>query len=255
MPNRNVLVIVEGERAEVRFFNSMFSIAFPDQQIEYYCYSTSIHQLVGDLYPNGVFDSDLDICLLLEEREVDETKKACLRKTYTDKYLVFDFEPQHHVLAFTQVSEMLNYFNDPSDNGKLYINYPMLESFRHLAALPDVDFKNRTVALEDVRQYKQLVHNDCASTYQDLKSYNYFILINMALHHLMKANLLLTGKYSIPEVEDYLIWNCSNLLLYQQQLHKLNKCSVLNTCIWAFIDYAPSRFFNFIQSHYCELLI
>ena len=76
MRSRNILVIVEGERAEDIFIRSIFSVSFPDQKIDIYSYGTSIHQLINELYPRGVFDPDLDLCALLEKMKMILQRKG-----------------------------------------------------------------------------------------------------------------------------------------------------------------------------------
>jgi len=255
MRSRNILIIVEGERAEDIFIRSIFAISFPDQEIKIYSYGTSIHQLISELYPRGVFDPDLDICALLAENEDDSIKKGELLKPYTDKYLVFDFEPQHHVLRFEQVYKMLEFYNDSTNNGKLYINYPMLESYRHVAKMPDLGFRNKTVSISEVYQYKQLVQEEGSDEYNNPRRYNYITLVSLALHHVMKANQILTNQYAVPELDEYLSWNGEEIYEYQMILCREERCAVLSTSIWTFIDYAPKSFFNFLIPHRGELTI
>lgn len=218
MRSRNILVIVEGERAEDIFIRSIFSVSFPDQKIDIYSYGTSIHQLINELYPRGVFDPDLDLCALLAENEDDTTKKGELLKSYTDKYLVFDFEPQHHVLRFEQVYKMLEFFNDSTDNGKLYINYPMLESYRHILRMPDLSFRNKEVSIPEVYQYKQLVEKEGSDEYNNPRRYNYITMVSLALHHVMKAKQILTNQYNVPELDEYLSWKGNEIYEYQVNL-------------------------------------
>ena len=35
--------------------------------------------------------------------------------------------------------EMLDFFNDETENGKLYINYPMIESLKYTKEMPDAE--------------------------------------------------------------------------------------------------------------------
>lgn len=55
------------------------------------------------------------------------------------------------------IREMLSYFDDETDDtvGKLYINYPMVESYKGHNA-DKSDFLHRTVSLEDCVRYKQI---------------------------------------------------------------------------------------------------
>ena len=54
---------------------------------------------------------------------------------------------------------MQNSFSDATDMGKLYINYPMIESYQHLRTIPDSDFAERKipVSLQPGSKYKELV--------------------------------------------------------------------------------------------------
>ena len=45
-----------------------------------------------------------------------------------------------------QLSEMLDLFNDETENGKLYVNYPMIEAIRYTKELPDNHYFEYTVS-------------------------------------------------------------------------------------------------------------
>lgn len=57
---------------------------------------------------------------------------------------------------------MQSCFVDAADMGKLYINYPMIESYQHLCQLPDSDFAERKipVSLQPGKKYKALVKEE-----------------------------------------------------------------------------------------------
>lgn len=54
---------------------------------------------------------------------------------------------------------MQRIFMDATDIGKLYINYPMIESYQHLKCFPDDDYAERKipVTLQPGKEYKALV--------------------------------------------------------------------------------------------------
>ena len=60
---------------------------------------------------------------------------------FSEVYLFFDYDFQNKNLELSeinsQLTEMLDFFSDETDNGKLYINYPMIESIRCTRKLPD----------------------------------------------------------------------------------------------------------------------
>ena len=53
---------------------------------------------------------------------------------------------------------MLYYFNDFTDKGKLYINYPMWELFRHIKTMPDSDFHDLNFNLDKIEEYKKILN-------------------------------------------------------------------------------------------------
>ena len=51
---------------------------------------------------------------------------------------------------------MLTLFDDETDNGKLYINYPMIESIRYTKELPDEAYVYYTVERDACKDFKRL---------------------------------------------------------------------------------------------------
>ena len=94
------------------------------------------------------------------------------------------------------------------------------------------------------------------SGFTDLTKYNYITYYSIAVHHLKKANKLLNGVYEIPNIDDY--WELDYCKIYDFELVSFTErktISVLNTCVFSLIDFAPNKFFSFIKHHKDELLI
>lgn len=247
MPNNKILFIVEGETDEVNFLGQLYSQWNRRQKYEIYSYKTNIHvlaQVLYDEYPN--FEEDeVDIKLLLCSMEQDSSQKEILLNKYRDVYLIFDFEPQHDNTHFDTVRRMLCFFDDSTNHGKLFINYPMMQSYKDFSKLPDDSFANKCVSIEEARNYKQLVGE--RSLYSDLTKYTYNTFVSIAVHHIKKANSILNSIYDIPLVDDFLKWSSQSI--YDEQTSFLNiekKIWVLNTCVFLIIDYSPNRFFSTI---------
>ena len=138
---------------------------------------------------------------------------------------------------------MLQYFNDSSDRGKLYINYPMMQSYKHLKKMPDDDFKDRKIKISILTQYKEIVGRE--SKYTDLKKYKYPVFMSIIAHHIKKANFILSDKYTIPIVKEFIDWDYTKI--YDQQLDLLKKegqVYVLNTFLFNIIEYKPNQLLN-----------
>lgn len=46
---------------------------------------------------------------------------------------------------------MSDYFSESTDEGKLYINYPMVEACKHFKDIPDDEYITRAVSIDDIR--------------------------------------------------------------------------------------------------------
>lgn len=254
--HNNILFIVEGECDEVRFLKKLFETSRRNQNYSTYTYTTNIHvlaQILYDEYPD--FDSDeVDIQLVLKSHENTNRKKELLSRKYKDVYLIFDFEPHHDTPHFDTLRRMISFFNDSTSRGKLYINYPMMQSYKHFNKLPDDDFKDKKIDISNVANYKQIVGEE--SNYRDLSVYSYNLFVSLTVHHLKKANYILYGRYSIPTLIQYLSWSGKDIYDKQYSLLKNSyDVFVLNTCIFNLIDYSPMKFYVQITTHESDYMI
>jgi len=253
MRNSKILFIVEGANDEVSFVKRLLAKYAGNQEYEIYPYKCTIHvlaQILFNEYPD--FEEDeIDIQLVLKSKEHDRNQRDLLSQKFRDIFLIFDFDPQHNAPHFDTVRRMLNYFNDSSDHGKLYINYPMMQAYKHFSVLPDDSFEQRRVSLEECSRYKQIVGS--TSCYTDINQYTYQTFVSLMVHHVRKANLILEGRYELPSAEKYVTWN--HLSIYDYQCKLLNEGEpiyVLNTCIFIPIDFAPKRFFELVSRRKVE---
>lgn len=247
MPNNKILFIVEGANDEVSFVKRLLEKYGSTREYEIYPYKCNIHtlaQILYDEYPD--FDeNEIDIQLVLRSKERDKNQRELLSQKYRDIFLVFDFEPHHNLPHFDTVRRMMQYFNDSSDHGKLYINYPMMQSYKHFSFLPDDTFALRSVTVQNCLHYKQIV--GAVSAYTDINQYNHTTFISLIVHHIRKANYILTGQYDLPTAAEYLKWNLVDIYDIQCGLINAgNPIHVLNTCIMIPVDFAPMKFFELV---------
>lgn len=254
---KKFLLIVEGESEEPAFFDQLFKKCNKEEEFAVFTYGTNIHVMAHILnteYPD--FDTDeIDLKQILAFREKDKEKKQILTDTYTDVYLIFDFDPQHNKPYFGMVKRMLKYFDNPTDQGKLYINYPMIQSYKHFARLPDNSFAERFFEYtKSGSSYKELV--DKESSYKDVRKYDCNVFYSLTVHHLRKLNYMLTERFVDLTKDEYLnidfirVYDCEVDLFQTQRL-----VAVLNTCIFVLCDFAPTKFFHFISKRARELCI
>lgn len=163
-----ILLIVEGERREADFFHALAEqCGIP---VAFYAVGGNISMLYGMMEKEGFTCNVKDLLL---ERVRDGQDRQILEQNYAETYLIFDCDAQHtqdkrehgtfsdkeiaaHVMArVRKMAEQLNNETDPT-RGKLYVNYPSIESYRDADACYDESYRDARVALSDLRRYKAL---------------------------------------------------------------------------------------------------
>ena len=67
---------------------------------------------------------------------------------------------------------------------------------------------------------------------------------------------IINDSYTLPRKSEYFNFVATQIFDYQVcLLESSNKISVLNTCIFALVDFAPSKFFGFVFKHKDNLWI
>lgn len=246
------LIIVEGGRLEPMFFEQLKNIF--DLNLDIYCLKCNIYLLYKKMKEMGFNGNIKDV--LLEVHDTEENRKL-LSQNFAYTYLIFDFDV-HHTEEYqkdipletivknniVKVQEMAHYFVDETDPtiGKLYINYPMMESFKDCDSFEDDVYLTRSIILEDVKRYKNIVGcRKMANKRIDKYSKNDFI-------QLMRQNVRKLGRIcqindDLPKYSAYLNEsNQFNILQHEVEFVSLQKViSVLNTSVFFVLDYYGNK--------------
>lgn len=214
------LVLVEGEH-EKKTLLSILLACFPEVPIlsdNIHVYEADIYDLYHDIeveYEEDWYENDLeiDIPLLISRRHSIEP--GLKKNNFTNIILIFDYE--HHDTWFKdeKIERMQNHFNSMSDDGILFINYPMIEAYRHVLSIPDEDYLERYVSVtcQPGREYKRLVEENSTiskyfNAYDNLLKYLSEKIKDAECEEIIK---LVYNIFSIREKET-LQENISNLL-------------------------------------------
>lgn len=257
--NRKILVIVEGARKELKLINRLKELFLP-QEITITSYGTSLYQLYDKLEEYCEFNfEDLDVLLALKSHENDEKKKAIFDEKYTDVLLIFDFDPQDNGFDVAKITKLMNYFNDSTENGKLYINYPMVESFYHLKKVKEIQvdesFVNSKFNLKELQDHLYKSRAVSEGTDLDIARMPKNMVENIMCQQACKANYVLEEIYEV--LDDYsqekmlmILDKQNNLLIETREAY------VLNTCSFFVLEFYPSNvdFLNNITNNQGDLL-
>ena len=97
------------------------------------------------------------------QKNGDDTLAGILEVDVSEIFLFFDYDFQESRLTLEEnnrhIGEMLEYFDDETGNGKLYINYPMVESVFYTKQLPDKDYLSYDITREKGYNFKALARD------------------------------------------------------------------------------------------------
>lgn len=155
---------------------------------------------------------DLFRSLPLKENGIDIPEDKRIDTLFSQIFLFFDYDFQHHGgLDYVNgmLKNMLDFFDDETGNGKLYINYPMVESLKYTKQMPDNEFCDYVVTRKDCAGHK---FKSMAETfaYSKAKAYRFIdlnktdekeVVTNWELlkeQNVKKANYIVNGIMDFP---------------------------------------------------------
>lgn len=197
------LFVFEGERLEKAYFQSLEKAFFDGQQSRIL---VSFQNDIYELYTKLSADDDLDPFELIKQLNTLAKNRELLANLRRDQigqiYLFFDMEPHDKQFDPQKLLEMLALFNNETEQGKLFISYPMIEAIRDID--DHTEYLTRTIRLEDCagKYYKPLSAVRGNSIYGDAKKIDQPAWQTLITANLQKANYLISGEYNLDPVID-----------------------------------------------------
>lgn len=197
------LFVFEGERLEKLYFQSLEKAFFNGQQSRIL---VSFQNDIYELYTKLSADNDLDPFELIKQLNTLAKNRELLANLRRDQigqiYLFFDMEPHDEQFDPQKLLDMLALFNNETEQGKLFISYPMIEAIRDIG--DHTEYLTRTVRLEDCagKHYKPLSAVRGNSIYGDAKKIDKPAWQTLITTNLQKANYLISSKYNLNPVID-----------------------------------------------------
>ena len=127
--------IVEGEAREPLIIDNISKVFFAHANFKVITLPAgqNIYMLWKKLKEDD-FDTDIIEVLREEHEELKEQLEGINRDDFSEVYLFFDYDGHQNNLSVEDDSDvleqMLESFDNETDNGKLYISYPMVEALR-----------------------------------------------------------------------------------------------------------------------------
>lgn len=253
-----ILVIVEGINTEKDLFSCLFDRF--GIQAEIVVASTNLYSLYDKM---KYYHFECDVKDAVKELMPPDKDRSLLDQKFAYTYLVFDSDLQHKTPKqrgteipieeliednLNRLEEMAEYFTDETDPsiGRLYINYPMMESFRYCDSFSDESYLDSMIEIDKMANFKSAASKKKLAGVQ-IQKYtkdNFLDLIRLNIRKLGilfdKRNILPYSKYQILSQPD---------TIAKKQHESVNCCqslSILNTSLLIIVDYFGNRngFYN-----------
>lgn len=232
-----ILVLVEGDKTDYRLMEHLLDVYRISDSHSIVSYHTNIYTLYNEMFRDGDPESN-DILQILKEHERDPEIRKLFDLRYSDILLIFDLDPQDPQFTPRKILEMASYFVESSDMGKLYLNYPMVESFYHMKSIPDSEYNSYFATMEELtnKLYKQRVSRENRD-----RSYSKFAVDKAECDIVIRQNIdkafWLTETTAAAD-DDLFVPNSVDILKMQLKLLKDDQLiSVLCTCAFYIADY------------------
>ena len=191
--SNNILLVLEGQKEEA-VVESLTKFFLNENTVVTSVYCTTIYKL----YKEVSADEDLDVFILLREIETNKERLKNFKRTdFAEIYMFFDYDGHATNASDEKLKELLEFFDEETEKGKLYISYPMLEALKHIE---DFDkFKDlKFVCDKSLERYKKKVNQVCLRPLVDFRVYTFDIWQSLIEVHLKKTNLIVYNAYEYP---------------------------------------------------------
>ncbi len=231
--SKQILVVLEGKRPDLAVIDKISALLDLNLSVKI-IFGANIYELYRSIHDDEFtkiedLSSSVNTFDLIKESgsETFEDYNHVLLQEYTAQdfafiYLFFDFDPWSATesRSLSIVKNMLELFNEPTEQGKLYINYPSIESFNHITdnfqhlyyqyQIGGDSYKKE--AGKYILEFKQ---------YNQIKKINRSHLLELIQLHLQKANFICNNAFAIPddvtEIEQVHIFDKQFIFYNQEQ--------------------------------------
>lgn len=251
-----VLIIVEGEKREKPFLQQL--VREYGINAELYVFHANIYNLYLAMKSID-FNGDLRDVLAGMPCMNDQNVAVLKETNFAYTYLIFDCDAQHtmdeerdkdrqidEIMGenFHRLKKMVAYFTNETDPavGKLYVNYPMMESYRHCNDFFDGDYHHTQICIDDIGHYKEITGRSRLSN-RHVKAFTKDNFADLLCMNIYKLNSMLgDGWKALPYTAYQVLSEQLRIACYQKkQITSTRNMGVLNTTLFLLADYYGNR--------------
>lgn len=188
-----VLFIFEGPKLEKSIVDNLTKFFVNENTIITCAYCTTIYKMYAEISK----DEDLDTFNLVKDIEINKDKlKDFKRSDFAQIYMFFDYDGHATNASDTKIKELLDFFNEETEKGKLYISYPMVEALKHIENFDA--FEELKVSCKENIDYKKIVRQKGLENLKHIVNYDIEKWKKLIDIHLKKMNKIVNNSYIFP---------------------------------------------------------
>lgn len=230
MMNSMILFIMEGEKEDPKLLKNLFAayrdvLDFDENAVGkevIVSYTSNIYSLYHELEnlenENGFF---ADLFPIVQKKNPSLVKYS--RDDFSAIYLFFDLDIHgRSEEARSQLGKMVQTFNDETENGKLFISYPMVEAAKICDKKEGLFKEDRKMfPLKMCKRFKEFANNHSRSAVNTDSEGNWNCICK---ENYRKANWILTNCDSIPDIPSLKGMEQKDILDKELECVKNEKC-------------------------------
>jgi hypothetical protein len=237
--------IVEGEVREPQIITNISKVFFLHGNFKVITLPAgeNIYMLWKKLKADD-FETDIIEVLRESNDDIREQLTGLSRNDFSEVYLFFDYDTHQTNMSKDDdsdaVAQMLKSFDNETENGKLYISYPMVEALRDY--LPGICGNKEIchVAITDMKNYKNVSSERSANT--QFRDYNFEIWKGIIDVFAMKLSCLLGSVHTLK-------YGQYSEVVNPYEIYVLEKTKTLKEAVFVL-----SAFPQFLVDYYGEKL-
>ncbi|MCD8083509.1 MAG: hypothetical protein LUE86_08425 [Clostridiales bacterium] len=257
--------IVEGEAREPVIISNIIRVFFSHNNVKIITLPAgeNIYMLWKRLKADD-FDTDIIEVIRENNREMEGQLAGLERDDFSEIYLFFDYDVHQNNLGGADDSraedvllQMLQSFDNETENGKLYISYPMVEALRDFEEGRCGRKLNCYVLLNELTNYKNITAR--RAVYPHFRDYDFLIWRSAMEVFALRLSCLLKQSNTITYEKYTDIITPLTIFQLENKEIRLNRVFVLSAFPEFLLDYfgkklwmvAVKRSFNELINHSC----
>ncbi len=166
-----ILFVMEGQNEEDRVLKTLCSIFFPDKvkagEILWCHFDGDNHSLYKKVKEYSENEFEPDVFQLIKEKlnsKGNHTLDKYRSYQIEAVYIFFDYDPHNSRVDLNrlnkEIQDMVELFNDPMENGQIFISYPMSEALFCLNDVTDKEYNTSKISITKSKNFKQFCNQE-----------------------------------------------------------------------------------------------